>query len=235
MIAREDGGIFVSLAPEAVPRLYDGSFSWDMGLLYIGAEEIVYVGEEARFALRRQEIIGHAGCARISRHGFATRAVMIRWRDAAKDRSGAFLLRPQAARTLGSSSEAAEELTKRLEEWIDGRQAATDEVPAGEFGTPVVGAVTSISPAQMARGKTATRSLMIPGYMAAAAAVLCNLSFTWPFDGWFAVRATMILGVVQFVPYWRYREEAPPTQRWIVAPREIYRLGFECECCRHRN
>jgi hypothetical protein len=118
------------------------------------------------------------------------------------------MLRPQAMRTLGQQSDAADELAERLEKWLDGRQSATDELPAEDFGTPVIGAVTSISPAQLARGRVATRSLMITGYIAAAAAVLCNLSFTWPLDGWFAVLATMILAVVQFVPYWKYREVA---------------------------
>ena len=211
VIARVDGGIFVSLAPDAVARLYDGSFSWDMGLLYIGPEQIVYVGEEARFSLRRQEITD-IQAVRGAPAWIATRAVLIRWSDPSRNRTGALLLRPQAARTLGQQSEAADTLATRLEEWLDGRQSATDELPTEEFGTPVIGAVTSISPAQLARGKTATRSLMITGYLAAAAAVLCNLSFTWPLEGWFAVLATMILAVVQFVPYRRYREGAPPTQ-----------------------
>jgi Zn-dependent protease with chaperone function len=207
VIAREDGGMFVSFSPEGAPRLYDGSFSWDIGLLYLGAERIVYVGEEARFALRRQDTLDVRD-VRGSPAWVRTGAVMIQWRDAAKDRSGAFLIRPQRARSLGDQRAAAEELTKRMEEWIDGRQAVTDELPDGNFGTPEVGAVTSRSPATMARGQTAMRSLMILGYMSAAAAVLCNLSFIGPFDGWYAVSATMILGVVQFVPYWRYREDA---------------------------
>ncbi len=205
VIAREDAGTFVSLAPDAMPRLYDGSFSWDMGLLYVGAEKIFYVGEETRLALRRQEI-NDIQTVRGSPAWIPTRAVLMRWTDSSRNRAGAFLLRPQALRTVGQQRDAADTLAARLEEWLDSRQTATDDLPAGEFGTPVIGAVTSISPAQMARGKSATRSLMISGYMAAAAAVLCNLSFTWPFDGWLAVLATMILAVVQFVPYWRYRE-----------------------------
>lgn len=206
VISREDGGTFVSFSPDGAPRLYDGSFSWDMGLLYFGAEQVVYVGEEARFALRREEILDVRD-VRGSPAWIRTGAVMIRWRDAAKDRSGACLIRPQRARSLGDQRAAAEELTKRMEEWIDGREAVVDELPAGDFGTPDVGAVTSVLPARMARGRAATRSLMILGYMSAAVAVLCNLSFIGGFDGWYAVGATMIMGVVQFVPYWRYREE----------------------------
>ena len=67
--------------------------------------------------------------------------------------------------------------------------------------------MTSVSPGQTGRGKSATRSVMILGYISAAAAVLCNLSFIGPFDGWYAVSATVILGVVQFIPYWRDRQE----------------------------
>jgi Zn-dependent protease with chaperone function len=211
VIAHEDGGTFVSLAPDGVARLYDGSFSWDMGVLYVGAEKIVYVGEEARFALRRQEIT-EIQTVRGSPAWIPTRAVLIRWNDPSRNRTGALMLRPQAMRTLGQQSDAAGELAERLEKWLDGWQSATDESPAEEFGTPVIGAVTSISPAQLARGRAATRSLRITGYIAAAAAVLCNLSFTWPLDGWFAVLATMILAVVQFVPYWRYREGARSTE-----------------------
>jgi len=206
VISREDGGVFVSFSPDGALRLYDGSFSWDMGLLYFGAEVLEYVGEEVRFALRREEILDVRD-VRGSPAWIRTGAVRIQWRDAAKDRGGACLIRPQRARSLGEQREAAEELTKRMEEWIDGRQTVTDELPVGDLGTPEVGAVTSVSPTKMARGKAATRSLMILGYMAGAAGVLCGLSFIGGFDGWGAVGATMILGVAQFVRYWRYREE----------------------------
>ncbi len=205
-IAREDGGMFVGFAPDAAPRLYDGGFSWDMGLLFFGAEQVVYFGEETRFGLRRGEILD-ARDVRGSPAWIRTGAVLIQWRDAAKDLGGAFLIRPQRARSLAEQREVAEELTTRLEEWIDGRQQGSDELPLGDFETPEVGAVTSVSPGQTGRGKSATRSVMILGYISAAAAVLCNLSFIGPFDGWYAVSATIILGIVQFIPYWRDRQE----------------------------
>ena len=69
MIAREDAGTFVGLAPDATPRLYDGSFSWDMGLLFFGAEQVFYVGEETRLALRREEIL-NSGMFADPRRGF---------------------------------------------------------------------------------------------------------------------------------------------------------------------
>jgi len=50
---------------------------------------------------------------------------------------------------------------------------------------------------------------MILGYISAAAAVLCNLSFIGSLDGWYAVGATTIVGALQFLPYWSYRENLP--------------------------
>ena len=206
VIPREDGGMFVSFSPDGAPRLYDGSFSWDMGLLYFGAEALEYVGEEARFAWRREEILDVRD-VRGSPAWIRTGAVRIQWRDAAKDRGGACLIRPQRPRSLEEQREAAEALTKRMEEWIDGRQTAAEELPVAELGTPAVGAVTSILPGQTSGGRRLARSVMLLGYIAAAAAVVFNLSFIGGFDGWCAVAATMILGMVQHIPYWRYREE----------------------------
>jgi hypothetical protein len=49
-------GIFVGLAPDSYPHIYEGNWSWDIGLLSLAADELSCWGEEAKFVLRRDQI-----------------------------------------------------------------------------------------------------------------------------------------------------------------------------------
>ena len=211
-MAREDGGICVSLAPDELPRLYDGNFAWDIGLLFAGHEQIVYAGEEVRFGLRREEIIDVC-VVRGNPSWIRTCAVKLQWSDAATSRSGTFLLRPIKAKSLTEQRGIAEALATRLRDWKEGRLEQFDESPAGEFSTPVIGAVTSVDLRTPGGSQAISRSVLMLGYMSAAVAILFGLPFMDGIGGWYAVIATTVLGLLQYVPLWRYRQSAPPMAR----------------------
>jgi Zn-dependent protease with chaperone function len=50
-------GLFVGFAPAAEPHSYESYLFWDAGILRLTAEQLCYVGEETRFALRREQIV----------------------------------------------------------------------------------------------------------------------------------------------------------------------------------
>lgn len=49
-------GLFVSLAPDSRPMLYEANWSWDVGFLTISDSRLSFLGEEARFSLTREQI-----------------------------------------------------------------------------------------------------------------------------------------------------------------------------------
>jgi Zn-dependent protease with chaperone function len=199
------GGICVSFSPNAVPRLYGGNYAWDIGILYFGPEAIAYVGEEIQFGLKRDGII-EVKVLQGMPSWVRTRAVQIRWHDTKANRYGAFLLRLIAVRSVEEQSRLAEALAAEISCWREGTRATTETPVGQELAAPVQGEVSSTPPDAMVGGQRVMRSLILLGYFSAAAGVIFNLSFLGSSTGWLAVVATEVLALLQFVPFWRYRD-----------------------------
>jgi Zn-dependent protease with chaperone function len=56
MGAAADGGTFVGLLPGSLPLPVEGFYHWDLGFLWLNANELVYRGERATFALPRASV-----------------------------------------------------------------------------------------------------------------------------------------------------------------------------------
>jgi hypothetical protein len=108
-------GLFVGLGPHPEPRVYDGLSFWDIGLLFLTGDDAYFVGERARFRLRRAEILRvdsrSRGPARLSH-----RAACIRWR--ADGREGGFSL--QGARSQLRYLFVEERFLTSLKHWQGG-------------------------------------------------------------------------------------------------------------------
>jgi len=222
------GGRFVGFAPDASPRIYEHNWGWDIGFLFLGSDRLCYWGEEARFALRRDQVIAiRLGPGAVG--WWAPQSVYVTWRDTARSAERTFNLRPHDARSLRQQGSEARLLAERLQAWRE-RSSAPDALPPplAELDPPNVGQVSSSSPHVVATPRRIIGNLFSLAAVATGVSLLLGLRFgvAWalafvitllqgrrfPFwaqldgAGWYVVLVALLVGVVQMVPYWRYRE-----------------------------
>jgi Zn-dependent protease with chaperone function len=226
------GGQFVSLAPDSSPRVYEGNWAWDVGFLSLSAECLTYAGEEARFSLRREEIL-HISLGPGPISWFHTPSAYIQWRDSTVNREGVFNVRPLHVRSMRQMGSATRALVSDLERWHQGLPTRSDSIlatvpmaagPAESSSAPGFGQVTSIAPTRLVRGAFLARDFLLNTFIATGMAVLFGLRFPIldsisPSADSTALRATgggflYLLAVVwisrafMLRPFWRFRETA---------------------------
>jgi hypothetical protein len=201
------GGTFVGFSPAAYPRLYEGFFDWDVGYLVLAGDRLCHVGEQARFALRREQITA-VYLASGPPSWFPRQGVYVAWRDEARGVSGTFNVRPGVVRSMRHLGREARALGERVQAWW--REPVADPVPAPLEGLPPPSpaAVTSLSPRDAIRVRAVVNSLLVLLPVAAGVCVLLDLPFRWAEGGaaWFVLAAITLQAFVQPLPYWRYRD-----------------------------
>jgi Zn-dependent protease with chaperone function len=227
-------GMFVSLAPDSEPRIYENNWAWDVGFLLLSPERLYYWGEEARFAIQRDDVIRiGAGPGPLS--WVKTAAAYVSWTD----KSGQMRtlnLRACSASSLSEMSRITRLLARDLENWRSGLPAAgnattrTVSTDAGfetEFSPPGFGAVTSMAGRDLARGRFLVRDFFINTLLAIGIAILFGLRFS-PLDwlvsspgaaaehlaegtGWYVLAAVWINRMFLLVPFWRSRPDKDKT------------------------
>jgi len=219
-------GLFVGLAPHAQPRLYEGNWTWDVGLLCLTPAYLCYLGEETHFVLRREEItrisVGPGALG-----WFKAATANISWRNAAGEERS-FRISAVAAGSLRQIARSSIRLARDIEAWHQGLPPAPDPILApaspdsglaGSLGSLNFGAVTNHAPKELVRGPLLARDFLINTFLAAAAAVLLGLRLL-PVDslsphapvhptGWGALYVLMVVWLNRaflLFPYWRSRD-----------------------------
>jgi heat shock protein HtpX len=221
-------GMFVSLAPDSEPRIYENNWAWDVGFLLLSPERLYYWGEEARFAIGRDDVIRiWAGPGPFS--WIKTTAAYVSWTDR-NGQTRTLNLRACSASSLSQMSRITRLLARDLENWRSGLPAASDAttrtVPTdagfeAEFRSPGFGAVTSMAPKDLARGQFLVRDLFINTFLAVGIGVLFGLRFSlldWLVSspgaaaehlaegtGWYVLAAVWINRMFLLFPIWRNR------------------------------
>lgn len=109
------GGVLVGFAPDDSPRLYEGMTVWDLGFLVPGRDGFAFLGDQARFRLRRDQVAavrlgpGTPGWWRIG-------SVYVDWRDD-QGWTRTFHLRG-VGRTLLGVRRNTQALAGRLTAWL---------------------------------------------------------------------------------------------------------------------
>jgi Zn-dependent protease with chaperone function len=221
-------GLFVSLAPDLTPRVYEGNWSWDVGFLAVSDECLYYWGEEARFSLPRDQVVSvKLGPGPLN--WFKTPSIYISWRDSAG------ITHVFNVRALQSSMFQMASRTRRLafalEDWHRRVSQAAGSILAPTarnlplietFGFPSFGEVTSASPRMIVHKSYLTRFFFLDGLVAAGVAILFGFQFPFlspistgrgPADfsssglAFLYILGTVwIVRVIQLWPYWRFRE-----------------------------
>jgi Zn-dependent protease with chaperone function len=204
------GGVFVGLAPDPCPRVYDGYFDWDVGFLFVGADVLGYAGERARFALRRGQIKDiHLGPGHPAwKH---TRRIYLAWQDE-EGTGGTLNLHPSDVRSLWQSGTPVRELAARLREWWEKPGAgATAPAALARLPAPRIGSVPSVSPRQLVGASTLVAlALIVPILAGILAAALGLPADAEHFGGWaYALLGPLAVEMVTLLPYLRCRDAEP--------------------------
>jgi hypothetical protein len=120
-------GTCVGCSPGPVPRTYDGVTSWDIGLLSLEADRLVYLGDRTRFCLRRAEVVRvRLGPGVLG--GKRWRRIHVRWRKGDGEDVLTFEELEQVPWLPWGRQRRA--FCERLQRWLDG--STGEERPAAE-------------------------------------------------------------------------------------------------------
>ncbi len=205
------GGVFVGLSPDRFPRIYETNYSWDLGFLLLIGDSLCYLGEETRFALRRDQIVDiHLGPGFPS--WWPTRRIYVSWKDESSGSARTVNLGPAdsgSARKLYRDTAA---LGKELQHWFRDTSMTVFALPDFELpGSPALGAVTSQSPCQFG---TARRYVSDAVLMVVISVLVASLFGLWDSFAALGVLYTTFVAVLVFaglrVPYSLYRDRVAP-------------------------
>jgi len=235
------GGVPVGLAPADRPRVYEGFTHWDLGFLFIRSDRICYVGEEARFSLRHDQITDlRLGPGNPS--WFRSQRIYIAWKDESLPSCGVFSLaaaHPESAKKLYARTT---DLFQQLNRWRSAKAASRPlPEPLAKLETPQLREVTSQSPGALLKGQKLFSELFLTCLLAAMTAALFGLPFHLgafltgmlapgqspffgPGAGWYVVAGALFIRLFQIAPLFSYKDRpamspAPIPARTIQAAR----------------
>ena len=226
-------GIFVSLAPDSSPRMYEGNWGWDVGFATISNDSLHYWGEEARFTLHRDQITSLSlGSGPLG--WFHSQSLYVTWRDSAGTER-IFNLRAVGVGSMLQMSKETRLLAADLKNWREGVPlpatslllSSGNESPAKEsLGAPGFWQVTSASPRNLGRGNYLVRIFVFDLFVAIAAAILCGNSVpildelaststhaildSYAGNLLYILIVIWITRVLQLWPFWRFHEPPSP-------------------------
>jgi hypothetical protein len=218
--------LFVGLAPARVPRLFEGSFDWDVGFLIPAGDRLCYVGCQTSFALARKQVKEVRLGPGAPRWGKSQR-VYLTWTDDAGVET-TWNLRPAGAAHVRSMQRQVPQLLRSLQEWVRGEQPATPPPePLSSLRAPAFGKVTFATVASFLRANPLGRLLYHNALTPVGLAILFGCSFALtplPGWGWYAPALSCLMVVHQRIPFWLYREPRLPKQA-AAQPTGIVRAG----------
>jgi hypothetical protein len=216
-------GIFVGFSPAAVPKIYELNTNWDVGCLFIRSDRLCYIGEETRFALRREHIAaislapGFPGLLR-------PRRVFVAWKDDEAGRSGTFNIGSLDGSSALALRRDVEHLFQGLDSWRKSASQTRALPPQlADLVAPDIGKVTAGSAQKMWKPRRLFTELLWTAIFASVGAVLFGLPFhliaslipvrspsfvapTGPGAGWYVIAAAVGLRVIALVPALTYKE-----------------------------
>jgi hypothetical protein len=212
-ISREKS-LFVGFSPAAEVRVYENNYAWDVGIVFVDGDRFCFIGEQTRFALKKDQITD----MKLDKEAIGwrtTERVYVSWSDSEQNLSGTFNLHPYSARSLHQSARKVKELFGRLKQW---RQAGSESVQGHPkltmLGTPSTGAVTSIGPREAVSFGKFVNGLFITEIVAIGVCLLVGLSLN-PLnggEGWYVLFVAAAVSLLQMIPLW-FRKSKERGQR----------------------
>ena len=223
-------GTFVGFAPAAAPRIYSGTANWDIGQLFLRSDRLCYCGEEARFALRQDQISAiklAGGLPALIPH----KRIYIAWKDNGRGSCGVFNIVCGNPNSALHANKLNTELERRLRAWWKTPPVTRPLPPQlAELTSPEVRAVTSHIPGERWKPKKLFKELLWTAILVGVGAILCGLpfhlvpyllasafgsfyarvaihhAFSSPGAGWFSVGVAVFVRFLTILPVLRYRD-----------------------------
>jgi Zn-dependent protease with chaperone function len=204
-----EGGVFVNFAPEREPRLYENYANWDVGLVFLEKDRLVYLGDHLRYAIPRENIVnvtlekGFPSWSRLLR-------VCVSYKGVEEDLEQDLAFSVAETRSVRASRPLTKDLLRRIETWrSDGSAQDTVQSLPRDLGLPEIGEVTS-EPPRAAIGADRVVQTMI---FVSAAAVLVSMLFGLGFSfsdggGWLVLFMAVLAANFQLLPLRLYRAPA---------------------------
>lgn len=224
------GGTFVGFSPSAAPRIYSGTANWDIGQIFLRSDRLCYCGEEARFALRQDQITAiklAGGLPGLLPH----KRIYVAWKDNERGACGVFNITCGNPNSALHANKLNAELEQRLQAWRKASPVTRPLPPQlAELASPEVRSVTSHIPGQQWKPKKLFRELLWTAVFAGVGAVMCGLpfhllpyllastfgsvyaragihyAFSSPGAGWFAVGVAVFVRFITILPTLRYQD-----------------------------
>lgn len=218
-------GRFVGFSPDSVPRIYEWNWSWDLGLIELEGDRLVYRGEETSFALSRSEITSIAlGPGPVG--WLSTPSIYIAWRGS-DGHSSTFNLRTMDAGSLLKMAVKTRSLAQDLQNWQQGSLASTNQLFSSTaretvLRRPPIGQVTSMSPRKAVQSRNLVAEFFLNTLVAVGVILVFGLGFPLftdfkppdaPIDlnpdysGLCVLLVVWAVRIFLLIPYWRVREE----------------------------
>jgi hypothetical protein len=202
--------VFVGLAPDAAPRVYDGFYDWDLGFLLPRGDSLCYIGDQTRFVLRRDQVSAvYLGAGPpVWRAG---PRVYVRWHDKERGTAGTLQLHPADRTGAGRRVTPATELERRLRMWwecVPSSASVPLPEPLADLTTPSHQAIVGVHPARQISGPVFVFYLVFLELLAVGTASLTGLSFDPEQGGaaWYVLLVVGLTLLVEVVPSWCYRD-----------------------------
>ena len=194
-----DAGIFVGLAPGNALTVHEGFYDWDMGLLYLEPDRLVFHGGNARFQLARSEVSSVAVGPGPPDFGVRHQRVYVR----SALESASFHLRPA---TPAARHDVAD-LAARLERWRGGGDGVTVAGLARDLPPPDLPVHAGQGPREL-HLKSLPAGLLSTAILAGLAATLAGLPLTTlDWNGAWTVPATAaVVLLVRMLPPLLHRD-----------------------------
>lgn len=195
----------IGLSPGGLPMSYEGRPDWDKGFLRLDGDLLHYVGEQARFTLRRDQI-GQIVRIVAPSNWWTFPRIVIAWVDAENGVNGAFNLRPQDVTRAGQMQAHIEEFLARLQAWHRAANAAA----AHEYlGLPPIGQGAGLSYRTLGTFRALGNVVQMCAFIAAIAGWWTALGVR-DLEWWYLVLGTAFVAVFSWWPEHRYVEPAIP-------------------------
>src|SRR5262249_33155829 len=205
------------------PRVYEGMTHWDLGFLFLRSDRICYVGEEAAFSLRCDQV-SDLRLGPGNPHWLRNERIYIAWKDEARQATGVFSIGAAYAEPATKLRARTADLFQQLNRWRNARAASRPLPDAlAKLETPQLRDVTSQAPGASLQGKKFVNELFLTGLFAVVIAAVFGLPFHLmaylsafalpgqnPFGGagagWYALTAGLLIRLFQVAPMFFHKD-----------------------------
>ncbi len=194
----KEDSVVVGFSPSALVRFYGSNYyNWDIGLLELRRNQIVYIGEQIRFRLKPGEIdavcIGQGGPS-----WWKFPRVYVRWKQA-DGAPAVFSIASLEPCPIWEIKKQALRLLQRIEDMRTGLGDAGPSI--SNLSPPILGDVTSRSPRELG-GLKANSNIFL--FLLPLAVVANALAHTGALGYIFGT--ALLTRLIESIPHWRFRD-----------------------------